>query len=84
MPRTAKSTLDTAAGTQQADSNGRLRPSMLPRNFLYFIALDIMPLKNDTIIGLAIMQDPFDVYCSHVHPWRRLQLWQRLSLRFTS
>ena len=55
---------------------------MLPGNLLNFIAFDVMPFKDHTIIRFAFVQNALDVDGGHVHARRRLQLGQRLGLGF--
>src|SRR5579884_2840416 len=50
-----------AASPQQANANGRFRPTLLRRDFLHFVAFQIMPLQHHAIVRLAAFENAADI-----------------------
>ncbi len=68
----AKTALNASARSQQANTDGRFRPAMLTRNFLYLVAFDVMPFEDNAIVRLAITKNSLHIDSGHIHAWWRL------------
>ena len=52
--RTAQLLFYASSGAQEADAYGRFRPTVLPGNFLHFVAFYVVTFQNHSIVRLAV------------------------------